>query len=95
MDDKDGSILCRQLTHLYYYYLHGSASTLSPGEMQGFREEHSQVPNIIVECWCHGKLTWKRLLSDIDDDFESLIHSNKKSEMDFVLDVPGTTVNYN
>lgn len=89
MDDRDGSNLCRQLAHLYYYYLHGSSSLTTPGTVQGSREEQSGVPSILVECWCHGKLAWKRLLNDIDDDLESLHHRTKQSELDFVLDVPG------
>eukprot|EP00884_Botryococcus_braunii_P005311 jgi/Botrbrau1/14781/Bobra.0284s0014.2 len=89
-DDKDGSQLCRHLSHLYYYYLHGPSSMAPTGESQGRQdEEKSHIPSILLECWSGGKLCWKRLLNDIDDDMESLYLKAKKSEFEFTLDVPG------
>ena len=60
--------LCRSLSHLYHYYLHGEQGNCNaPG--QGHRAD---APQVIFECICSRNTIWTCDLADVNDDLESL-----------------------
>ncbi|KXZ46758.1 hypothetical protein GPECTOR_41g723 [Gonium pectorale] len=100
-DSVSGTAVCRDLAHLYHYYLHGPAGNTgarAPGgaaggargdPAPGFLPGGEAVPNIVVEYLDGGQPAWQRRLMDVDDDLESRYVRAAKAKLEFALEVPG------
>ena len=71
---------CRDLAHLYHYYLHGEQGNRQPGgdgsQATAARSSSSQGqpqggPTITLQCISEGRLQWDRNLAQVEDDLES------------------------
>jgi len=94
-DDIQGTHLCRELAHLYHYYLHGdrgnrepSASNKANGQTRGSLPNGEPLPLITLSHAADAKVLWERRLTDVGDDFESRILQGQRSELTFSLQVP-------
>eukprot|EP00892_Ulva_mutabilis_P012666 jgi/Ulvmu1/9772/UM056_0012.1 len=102
---EEAENVCRQLAHLYHYYLHGPLGNPGAGSNMQHCENSSQqgnhagnqsklptgdlLPTIVVQ-YCHNaEIVWSRDLRDVQDDLESLYLAAKGDELSFALDVPG------
>lgn len=106
--DFDGGQLCRELAHLYHYYLHGekgnrgaAAATepapAGPGTASppaGMLPNGEPVPLITLRHAADTRLLWERRLTDVEDDFETQMLRGQKAELQFTLNVPdrGTVI---
>lgn len=75
-DDAGMQQVCRDLSHLYHYYLHGpkgnrgSASGGGGGGSSSPARDGSQ-PEIVIRCISGSRTAWTVNLADITDDVES------------------------
>ena len=91
---------CRDLAHLYHYYLHGeqgnrqsgsdgsqatSARSSSQGRPQG-------GPTITLQCITEGRLQWARNLAQVEDDLESCYL--KVGRRQWAISIPGGGARY-
>ncbi|EFJ52379.1 hypothetical protein VOLCADRAFT_86759 [Volvox carteri f. nagariensis] len=96
-DSESGAMVCRDLAHLYHYYLHGpsgnvgaSHSTAAGGSgPPGVLPGGEVMPTIIVEYLVGSQQVWRRALAEVDDDLESRYVRAAKARMEFEVDVPG------
>lgn len=69
-DEPGMQQLCRDLSHLYHYYLHGPQG--SRGQRQGGNPGRDDpLPEITIRCITGGRTAWTVNLADITDDMES------------------------
>lgn len=90
-NDVGGAQICRELAHVYHYYLHGedgnrvreegvAAPTVLPnGE---------PLPNIVLRHAVDSRVLWERKLTEVDDDLETRMLRAHKDEFPFTLEVP-------
>ena len=64
------SALCRDIKHLYHYYLHGPLGR-RPGQSGPGSVNDGMLPNIIIQCIHNSHLKWRHNLVDVCDDMES------------------------
>ncbi|GLI61005.1 hypothetical protein VaNZ11_003267, partial [Volvox africanus] len=96
-DSESGAVVCRDLAHLYHYYLHGPAGNLDNGTVTASRDGAAPgilpggeiKPIITVEYIAGSREVWQRDLAEVDDDLESRYVRSAKAKMEFELDVPG------
>ncbi len=62
--------LCRDIKHLYHYYLHGPLGR-RPGQSGPAMVNDGVLPNIIIQCIHNSHLKWRHNLVDVCDDMES------------------------
>lgn len=70
---------CRDLAHLYHYYLHGEQGNRQPGSngsqaAAAHSSSQGQAqggPTITLQCITDGRLQWDRNLAQVEDDLES------------------------
>lgn len=75
---------CRDIKHLYHYYLHGASGRQS-GQNGQAAERGAVLPEIILQCAKNNNLVWRRSLVDICDDMESKyleVRSRANSQQD-------------
>ena len=103
-DSEQYETVCRDLAHLYHYYLHGEQGNRlvsqeavqkqgSPPETEKMRKavtlsSGQQVPDIIIEHIVEGQPAWFANLADVDDDPESLHLRAQQAQLLFTLTVP-------
>ena len=63
---------CRDIKHLYHYYLHGKEGR-RPGHLNPSGAKDGILPEIIIQCLNNNRLAWRRSLIDVSDDMESKI----------------------
>ena len=69
-DEPGMQQLCRDLSHLYHYYLHGPQG--SRGHRQaGSPARDGPLPEITIQCITGSRTAWTVNLADITDDMES------------------------
>ncbi|GIL94923.1 hypothetical protein Vretimale_1033 [Volvox reticuliferus] len=96
-DSESGAVVCRDLAHLYHYYLHGPAGNLDNSTVTASRDSAAPgvlpggetKPIIAVEYMEGLRQLWQRDLAEVDDDLESRYVRSAKAKMEFELDVPG------
>lgn len=86
--------VCRDLAHLYHYYLHGERGNRTPSIGDGPASPPTlpggePLPRIIVSFVADGRAVWRHELAEITDDLETLYLRAQQSEMTFLLNVPG------
>ena len=64
------SALCRDIKHLYHYYLHGPSGR-RPGQSGPATVNDGILPNIVIQCTHNSHLKWRHSLVDVCDDMES------------------------
>ncbi|GLC56261.1 hypothetical protein PLESTB_001085700 [Pleodorina starrii] len=98
-DSDSGAMVCRDLAHLYHYYLHGPAGNVggaagaasgrgddgAPGALPGGEVK----PEICVEYLVGSRQVWRRQLAEVDDDLESRYVRAAQAKLEFELEVPG------
>ena len=69
---------CRDLSHLYHYYLHGPTGNRSGGSgsdgvpaSQAARGGAPPLPEIVLQCLAGGRPAWRVNLAEVADDLES------------------------
>jgi len=81
--------LCKQLAHIYHYYLHGPMGNIN-SELDGMRLaspfRHMDIQLIVKE---KGNTLQKISLRDINDDLESLFLKSTSSLFEFIAQVEG------
>jgi len=61
---------CRDIKHLYHYYLHGHLGR-RPGQSGPAAVNDGISPDIIVQCLKNNRCAWRHSLVDVCDDMES------------------------
>ena len=61
---------CRDIKHLYHYYLHGPLGR-RPGQSGPAAVNDGISPDIIVQCLKNNRCAWRHSLVDVCDDMES------------------------
>ena len=61
---------CRDIKHLYHYYLHGSSGRRGGQERLAALKD-GLAPEIIIQCIKNNRLDWRKSLVDVCDDMES------------------------
>ena len=93
-EDVGGAQICRELAHLYHYYLHGEAGNkipqppVSPNAPPCTLPNGEPLPCIALRHASDARVLWQRSLVDVDDDLETRILRAHKSEFQFSLSVP-------
>lgn len=64
------SARCRDIKHLYHYYLHGPLGR-RPGQSGPATVNDGVLPDIIIQCTHNSHLRWRHGLVDVCDDMES------------------------
>ena len=64
------SARCRDIKHLYHYYLHGPLGR-RPGQSGPATVNDGVLPDIIIQCTHNSHLKWRYSLVDVSDDMES------------------------
>ena len=85
--------ICRELAHIYHFYVHGATrSPVVGGEQEGPAEcklpDGSALPEIQVETHIEGRLLFKTTLAEIEDDSLSVHLKSQRAEFLFSLEVP-------
>ena len=83
--------ICRELAHIYHFYIHGSKGTYGgEADLRNCTKlpDGSALPEIQVESYCEGRLIFKKNLYDVDDDSVSSHLKSQKDEFLFSLEVP-------
>ena len=81
--------LCRQLAHIYHYYLHGPMGNIK-NKVVGMRlESPFRQMDIAVIVKDKGVVTHQVSLRDIDNDLESLFLKSTQSLFEFNAHVEG------
>ena len=62
---------CRDLAHLYHYYLHGEQGNRSAGAAAGSQGRQQAGPAITLQSIADGRLQWSQNLAEVEDDLES------------------------
>ena len=63
---------CRDIKHLYHYYLHGKEGR-RPGHLKPSAAKDGILPEIIIQRLNNNRLAWRKSLIDVSDDMESKI----------------------
>ena len=61
---------CRDIKHLYHYYLHGSSGRRG-GQERSAALKDGLAPEIVIQCIKNNRLDWRKSLIDVCDDMES------------------------
>ncbi len=70
-DEAGMQQLCRDLSHLYHYYLHGPQGSRGGGRAAGSPGRDGPLPEITIQCISGSRTVWSVNLADITDDMES------------------------
>lgn len=86
--------VCRELAHLYHYYLHGPQGNLpstssGPRRAAGLLPSGEPAPEVVVEFTCGSRLLWRRSLAEVEDDMESMYLRAQRAKLEFSVNVPG------
>jgi hypothetical protein len=85
--------VCRELAHLYHYYLHGPqgnvGSSSSAARAAGMLPSGEPAPEVAVEFMSGSRLLWRRSLCEVEDDMESTYLRAQRAKLDFTVNVPG------
>lgn len=90
-DDAGGAQICRELAHVYHYYLHGEAGNRvreEGAECPTVLPNGEPLPNIVLRHALDSRVLWERKLTEVDDDLETRMLRAHKSEFTFSLKVP-------
>ncbi len=90
--------VCRELAHLYHYYLHGPQGNVPASSSSGTRRAGGLLPSgepapeVVVEFTCGSRLLWRRSLCEVEDDMESMYLRAQRAKLEFSVNVPGKGV---
>jgi structural maintenance of chromosomes flexible hinge domain-containing protein 1 len=90
-NDAGGAQICRELAHVYHYYLHGEAGNRVREEGMAaptVLPNGEPLPNIVLRHALDSRVLWERKLMEVDDDLETRMLRAHKSEFTFSLTVP-------
>ena len=94
-DDTGGAHICRELAHVYHYYLHGEGGNRTPMPQEGSSSAPSRtlpngepLPLIVLRHALDARMLWERSLTEVDDDLETRMLRAHKAEFPFTLQVP-------
>ncbi len=90
-DDAGGAQICRELAHVYHYYLHGEGGNRVREEgvpAPTVLPNGEPLPNIMLRHALDSRILWEKKLTEVDDDLETRMLRAHKSEFTFSLEVP-------
>lgn len=87
--DDQGLHICRELAHLYHYYLHGEAGNSSTeAQTGGLLPNGEPLPAIVLQRMADTSVVWERRLTEVEDDMETRMLRAQRAELTFMLQVP-------
>lgn len=93
-DDTGGAHICKELAHVYHYYLHGEGGNRVPAETAPDSSSPIRtlpngepLPMIVLRHALDARVLWERSLTEVDDDLETRMLRAHKSEFPFTLQV--------
>uniref|UniRef100_A0A1D2ABE5 SMCHD1 ribosomal S5 domain-containing protein n=1 Tax=Auxenochlorella protothecoides TaxID=3075 RepID=A0A1D2ABE5_AUXPR len=87
LEEGADSRICRELAHLYHFYIHGEGGNRGPGS-SGRPSPAPACPTISIQCIIGDRILWHRSLHEVDDDLESRMLRGQQAELGFSLHVP-------